>query len=82
MANERDRKQRESEPEATSATDLDVLLDELIPDEPEDPVIKAYARTGRADTTGISGIPASDEAAGKQRRELYKKGATLVSRID
>ena len=47
-----------------------------------DPVNEAYARTGRSDTTGISGIPADDEDAGKERRELYEKGATLVSRID
>lgn len=47
-----------------------------------DPVSQAYARTGRADTSGISGIPASDEDAGEERRKLYEKGATLVSRID
>jgi hypothetical protein len=48
----------------------------------KDPVSQAYARTGRADTSGISGIPASDEDAGEERRKLYEKGATLVSRID
>jgi hypothetical protein len=48
----------------------------------EDPVSQAYARTGRADTSGINGIPANDEDAGEERRKLYKEGATLVSRID
>jgi hypothetical protein len=48
----------------------------------EDPVSQAYARTGRADTTGTNGIPANDEDAGEERRKLYEKGATLVSRID
>ena len=48
----------------------------------EDPVSRAYARTGRADTSGINGIPANDEDAGAERRKLYEQGATLVSRID
>ena len=47
-----------------------------------DPVSQAYARTGRGDTSGTNGIPASDEDAGEERRKLYDKGATLVSRID
>ncbi len=81
MANKQEGKPRTSAPEAPPATGRD-LLDDLIPDEPEDPVTKAYARTGRADTSGVSGLSQSDEAAGEQRRELYKKGAKLVSRID
>jgi hypothetical protein len=48
----------------------------------QDPVSQAYARTGRADTSGTNGIPANDEDAGEERRKLYKQGATLVSRID
>jgi hypothetical protein len=57
--------------------------DDLIAGSPtEDPVDQAYARTGRADTSGISGIPANDEDAGEERRKLYERGAKLVSRID
>ena len=48
----------------------------------DDPVTSAYARTGHADTSGISGIPAEDEDAGDERRKLYDRGATIVSRID
>lgn len=48
----------------------------------KDPVWEAYARTGRADTSGISGLAADDEDAGEERRKLYKNGAELVSRID
>jgi len=48
----------------------------------EDPVSKAYARVGRPDTVGVSGLPESDEDAGEERKKLYKKGAGLVSRID
>jgi hypothetical protein len=51
------------------------------PDE-TDPVSRAYARTGRQDTTGISGLPAYDEDAGEERKKLYKEGAEIVSRID
>ena len=29
-----------------------------------------------------NGTPAFDEASGEERRKLYEKGATLVSRID
>ena len=47
-----------------------------------DPVSRAYARTGRADTTGTNGIPADDEDAGEERKKLYKDGAGVVSRID
>ena len=43
---------------------------------------KAYARVGRPDTVGVSGLPESDEDAGEERKKLYKKGAGLVSRID
>ncbi|RPI52955.1 MAG: hypothetical protein EHM55_15195 [Acidobacteria bacterium] len=75
----RDDKQDES-PEANAPTGLEP--EDLIPGDPADPVHEAYARTGRADTTGISGIPASDEVAGEQRRELYEEGAEFVSRID
>ena len=48
----------------------------------EDPVSQAYARTGRSDTTGISGVPADDDAAGEERKRLYERGADIVSRID
>jgi hypothetical protein len=47
-----------------------------------DPVSRAYARTGRQDTTGVSGLPAYDEDAGEERRKLYKEGAEIVSRTD
>ncbi len=38
----------------------------------------------RADGKGsdANGIPAFDEAAGEERKKLYRDGATLVSRID
>lgn len=81
MASKRKGKRRAAAPKATSAAERD-SLDALIPDEPQDPVTEAYARTGRADTSGISGLSQSDETAGEQRRELYRRGATLVSRID
>jgi hypothetical protein len=32
--------------------------------------------------SSANGVPAFDEDAGEQRRKLYEKGATLVSRID
>jgi hypothetical protein len=61
----------------------DVRPEDVIAGSPEnDPVSQAYARTGRADTSGINGIRANDEAAGEERRKLYEQGATLVSRID
>ena len=61
----------------------DVRPEDLIAGSPDkDPVDQAYARTGRADTSGINGIPASDEDAGEERRKLYERGAKLVSRID
>jgi hypothetical protein len=50
--------------------------------ETEDPVDRAYARTGHQDTSGISGFPAGDEDAGEERKKLYKNGAEIVSRID
>jgi hypothetical protein len=56
--------------------------DLIVPSPNEDPVDRAYARTGRADTSGINGIPANDEDAGEERRKLYERGAKLVSRID
>jgi hypothetical protein len=69
--------------ETPKDTTNDVRPEDLIAGSPdEDPVSQAYARTGRADTSGINGIPASDEDAGEERRKLYEKGATLVSRID
>lgn len=63
--------------------ELDVTADDFVagPDD-RDPVSKAYARVGRPDTSGVSGLSESDEDAGEQRRDLYKKGAKLVSRID
>ena len=65
------------------APKLDETADDFVagPDE-EDPVSKAYARAGRPDTVGVSGLPESDEDAGEERKKLYKKGASLVSRID
>jgi hypothetical protein len=38
----------------------------------------------RADGAGstANGVPAADDADGERRRQLYKQGATLVSRID
>ena len=76
-----DDRAQEPVPEANAPTGM--APEDLIPDNPdEDPVSKAYARTGRADTTGISGIPASDEDAGRERRKLYEEGADFVSRID
>ena len=32
--------------------------------------------------SSANGVPAFDEVAGEERRKLYDKGATLVSRID
>lgn len=32
--------------------------------------------------SSANGVPAFDEDAGEERRKLYEKGATLVSRID
>ena len=81
MARDERDERDEQAPEADSPTGI--APEDLIPDDPdEDPVTKAYARTGRADTTGISGIPASDEDAGEERRKLYEEGAAVVSRID
>jgi hypothetical protein len=62
----------------------DVQPDDLVSGgrDQEDPVAKAYARTGRPDSAGVNGIPASDEDAGEERRKHYENGATLVSRID
>jgi hypothetical protein len=68
-------------PEANAPTGIDPE-DVIVGGRDDDPVSEAYARTGRADTNGTSGIPAYDEDAGKQRRELYDEGADLVSRID
>jgi hypothetical protein len=70
--------------EQQDKTANDVQPDDLISGgrDEEDPVTKAYARTGRPETTGVSGIPASDEDAGDERRKQYENGATLVSRID
>jgi hypothetical protein len=48
----------------------------------DDPIDVAYARTGHAATSGISGNPAEDEDAGAERKKLYKDGAEIVSRID
>ena len=75
--NKPDNAQPDNEPK------LDVTADDFVagPDN-EDPVSKAYARVGRPDTVGVSGLPESDEDAGEERKKLYKKGAGLVSRID
>jgi hypothetical protein len=72
---------KDEAPEANAPTGIDPE-DAIVGGRDEDPVNEAYGRTGRADTTGTSGIPAYDEDAGKQRRELYDEGADLVSRID
>jgi hypothetical protein len=74
-------------PEQDAANEQDVTSDVRPEDmvagsRDEDPVTRAYARTGRADTTGTNGIPASDEDAGEERRKLYERGAEIVSRID
>jgi hypothetical protein len=79
--NKRQTKNQNETPNDT--TNNDVRPEDVIAGAPDaDPVSQAYARTGRADTSGINGIPASDEDAGEERRKLYEKGATLVSRID
>lgn len=80
-SDERDENQQEQAPEANAPTGL-APEDVIAGAADDDPVSEAYARTGRADTTGISGIPASDEDAGQERRKLYKEGAEIVSRID
>ena len=70
-------------PVRTQRADSDVQPEDVIAGaRDEDPVSRACARTGRADTSGVNGIPASDEDAGEERRKLYEQGATLVSRID
>ena len=74
-------KSKDETPEANAPTGIDPE-DAIVGGRDEDPVNKAYGRTGRADTNGTSGIPAYDEDAGKQRRELYDEGADFVSRID
>jgi len=33
-------------------------------------------------TAGTTGLPANDPDAGEERKKAYKRGATLVSRID
>ena len=73
MSNKRAVKQQDAAPEANSAVNLDLLLDELIPDEPEDPVVKAYARTGRATRR---------ESAGFQRvmKPLANSGGNCLKR--
>jgi hypothetical protein len=52
-------------------------------DAPPDATSMGVVETPTAGTTSdANGIPASDEAAGAERRKLYDKGAELVSRID
>lgn len=56
-------------------------------DAPPDATADIGQETGnsdRADGKGsdANGIPAFDEAAGEERKKLYRDGATLVSRID
>ena len=80
----KNKRQKNSWNETTTAKSTsNVRPEDLIAGSPsKDPVDQAYARTGRADTSGINGIPANDEDAGVERRKLYEQGATLVSRID
>ena len=79
--NKREKNTRNETTKAKSTND--VGPEDLIAGSPsEDPVDQAYARTGRTDTSGISGMPANDEDAGEERRKLYQRGAKLVSRID
>jgi hypothetical protein len=77
------KKARQKKEKAKAKSTNEVRPEDLIAGAPdEDPVNQAYARTGRADTSGINGIPANDEDAGEERRKLYERGAKLVSRID
>jgi hypothetical protein len=74
-------KQNADAPEGNSPTGI-APEDVIAGNDDEDPVSEAYGRTDRPGTTGISGIPASDEDAGAERRRLYEQGAEIVSRID
>jgi len=84
--NKRQKKAEDETPKETRTNETannDVRPEDMLAGAPDaDPVSQAYARTGRGDTSGTNGIPASDEDAGEERRKLYDKGATLVSRID
>lgn len=53
-------------------------------DAPPDATVDAGEESDREGGRGSSanGVPAFDEVAGEERRKLYDKGATLVSRID
>jgi len=53
-------------------------------DAPPDATVAARDESDREGARGSSanGVPAFDEVAGEERRKLYDKGATLVSRID
>ncbi len=53
-------------------------------DAPPDATVAAREESDREGGGGSSanGVPAFDEVAGEERRKLYDKGATLVSRID
>jgi hypothetical protein len=76
-----DQNEQNEAPEANSPTGI--RPEDVMAGGPDrDPVTEAYARTGRAAANGVSGIPASDEDAGEERRKLYESGATEVSRID
>jgi len=72
----------ENDPKTNPPDDTPKADDFVAGPDNEDPVSKAYARVGRPDTVGVSGLPESDEDAGEERKKLYKKGAGLVSRID
>ena len=51
---------------------------------PPDATVDVGEESDREGGRGSSanGVPAFDEVAGEERRKLYDKGATLVSRID
>jgi hypothetical protein len=71
-------------------------LEELIDQSPEENQAQANSdaapdasgdrstNSDRADGHGsdANGLAASDEAAGEERKKLYREGASLVSRID
>ena len=68
MADQRQNNKPER-PEADSPTGIQP--EDVISGGPDDhdPVQKAYGRTGRSATTGVNGIPASDQDAGEERGE-------------
>jgi len=72
----RQRNPEDNPAQAQSDATADEVGDRLDPDWTE--------QSDRAHGQGsdANGIPEFDEAEGEARRELYKKGAKLVSRID